>query len=223
MTNDWSQAWNEHLKDPLQQAHTDGSGVSYSLEFANALFVVLDSENVSNDATSEPQTPWLASVLAGSTSPLKFLFFHEPVYPCNNRHAPLTAALPWVNLAERAGANVIFNSHTHVYTRSCPKRDGNCVTDNAGIVFVETGSVGGIPRQVDVTEGTNAGTDADGNARTDAYDCILGQQLRAAHSTQNTFCHVSVNGCDATVQCFAVGDNDTPLDTFTVSGCNRDE
>lgn len=222
---DWNSEWTGHLREQNQLGHSGADGIYYSLELGNVLFVVLDSEHVSTAATAsvDPQTQWLASVLANSTASLKFLFFHEPVYPCNSRHPPLAAALPWVDLAERHAVNLVFNSHSHVYSRTCAKHTGACVADNAGIVFVETGPIGGTPREVDVTSNAVSGTDANGNTWVDSYDCIIGQQLLAAVSDQNEFCQVSVNGCVATVRCFLVGDDDTPFDSFTVDGCQRDE
>jgi len=222
MSPDWSGVWNAHLGNELQQSHDDG--VYYSFEVAGALFIVLDSEHVATSGADEidRQTLWLTSVLDASSASLKFLFFHEPVYPCSSRHEPLAAALPWVDLAERHAANIIFNSHTHVYSRSCAKLQGGCVGDTAGIVYVETGPVGGVVRDVDVSSGTVTGRDASGTARTDSYDCTLGKQLRAKAGMQNDFCHVSVRGCTADVDCYAI-DSETPFDSFSVEGCPRDE
>jgi hypothetical protein len=37
---------------------------------------------------------------------------------------------------------------------------------------------------------------------------------------ENTFCHVRVDGCQATVNCYLVSDgNTTPFDSWTLNGC----
>jgi hypothetical protein len=78
-----------------------------------------------------------------------------------------------------------------------------------------------VPRDIDVTTATVKGTDAAGAERSDSYDCLVGQGLAAARGSLNDFCHVRVEGCAATVNCYAVDEgNTTPFDTWTVQGCN---
>ncbi len=217
-TSGWYDLWNQSL--PAQQGlgHNGQDGIYYSVKFANAIFILLDTEHIST-----VQNGWLQTTLESAeaqAAQLKFVFFHEPVYSCGSRHGPFKGALPWVDLAEQHNVNVIFGSHTHVYTRTCPKLGGNCTPDDTGIIFVETGAVGGDPRALNETTQTVTGQDAAGNPRSDTYNCTVGQDLRASHGLDNDFCHVQVNGCVATVKCYLVGDgNDTPFDTWTVNGC----
>ena len=57
----------------------------------------------------------------------------------------------------------------------------------------------------------------------DTYNCTVGGDLKAAHGSDNDFCHVRVDGCQATVNCYVVADgNATPFDTWTVNGCACD-
>ncbi len=221
----WFNFWKQHLLAQQSLGVSSENGIYYTLTYANTLFVMLDSEHVSGVQTSwsDPQTTWLESVLTSTeaqSAQLKFLFLHEPVYACSY-HPSFAAGLPWVDLAERNKVNVIFGSHTHVYTRTCPKTAGKCTTDGTGVVFVETGAVGGASRDIEVTTPTVVtGTDAAGNPRSDTYDCALGQSLVALDVLHNDFCHVTVDGCQATVSCYDVVDgNMTPFDTWTVNGC----
>jgi hypothetical protein len=215
-TGNWRTAWDAHL---------NSMGAYYSLTFAGALFIVLDAEHASSDATSwlDEQTKWLDAALKGADAQdkrLKFMMFHEPVYSCSNHHAPFAAGLPWVDLAERNGVNVIFGSHTHVYSRSCPRVKGQCTSDDTGIVYVETGTLGGAPRALDTTDASVTGIDSGGIGRTDTYDCVIGRGLRASRGMTHDFCHVRVDGCQATVNCYEVSeDNVSPFDTWTVNGC----
>ena len=215
----WYTSWNQHLPAQQNLGQNSADGIYYSVKFANAFFVMLDSEH-----QSSAQTDWLRATLGSAEAQdaqLKFMFFHEPAYSCSGHHAPLAAALPWVDLAEQYKVNVIFGAHTHIYTRTCPKRGGKCTGDNSGIIFVETGAVGGLPRAVDITtDVTVTGNDAAGNARSDTYNCTVGQDLVASHGSDNDFCHVRVDGCVATVDCYVVAAGNTaPFDTWTVNGC----
>jgi hypothetical protein len=224
MGGNWFNLWNQHLIGQQSLGHDAADGIYYSLTYANTLFVMLDSEHVSSAQTSwsDDQTKWFASVLASpdaQKAQLKFVFFHEPVYACSV-YDGFAAGLPWVDLAEKNKVSVIFGSHTHVYTRTCPKIGGQCTSDGTGVVFVETGAIGGALRPIAATTAPVVGTDAAGNARTDTYNCSVGQDMLATRELHNDFCHVSVNGCQATVNCYDVVDgNTTPFDTWTVSGC----
>ncbi len=216
----WLTLWNQHLPGQQNLGHNGADGIYLSVRYANTFFVMLDTEQIST-----AQTSWLKETLQGAdaqSAQLKFMFFHEPVYSCWSNHPPFGDALPWIDLAEQNQVNVVFGSHTHLYTRSCPKFRGACTADGSGIVYVETGAIGGQPRAVDITTKTVTGTDAEGNPRTDTYDCIVGRDLMQSSgaSLNNDFCHVQVNGCVATVNCYVVSDgNHTPFDTWTVNGC----
>jgi hypothetical protein len=214
----WLAMWNQHLPGQPSLGPDAEEGIYYSLTYANAFFVMLDSEHVSPE-----QTRWLESAL-GSTeaqnAQLKFMFLHEPVYSCISHHGPRGDELPWVDLAERYGVDVVFTSHTHMYTRSCPRKGGPCASDGAGVVFVETGSTGAPARGGDITTWTVDGTDATGNPRSDSYNCVVGEDLEAAGGLENDFCHVRVEGCQATLECYVVAEgNTTPFDTWTLNGC----
>ena len=222
----WYPLWNQHLPAQQNLGQNGDDGIYFSVKYGNAFFVMLDSEHAT-PTQADAQTKWLKSTLEGAeaqAAQLKFIFFHQPVYPCDGHHSSLTAALPWVDLAEQHQVNVIFGSHTHVYTRTCPKRGGKCTADGTGIIFVETGALGGLPRAVDATDDfTASGMDAEGNPRTDAYNCLVGGDLKASHGSDRDFCHVRVDGCQATVNCYVVADgNTTPFDTWTVNGCACD-
>ncbi|MGC4090057.1 MAG: metallophosphoesterase [Polyangiaceae bacterium] len=133
----WFDLWNSHFGAQEALGPDTQRGIYYAVTYGDALFVVLDSEHTSSDKTSyaDEQTHWLESVLAASNAPLKFVFFHEPVYPCSGHHAPFAAGLPWVDLGERYGVSAFIGSHTHLYSRSCPRLAGACARDGSGIGF----------------------------------------------------------------------------------------
>ena len=215
----WYDSWSSHLGISHVSVPSTSPAVYFSLTYANTLFIILDSEHVSSaeNSYSDPQTQWLASQLVASGATHKFLFFHRPTYSCNGRHEPFSPGLPWIDLAEKYGVGMIFNSHTHVYERSCPRAQGTCTGNASGVVFVQTGALGGTPRDIDMTTGTVTGTNALGEARTDSYTCSPGS---SPPNPLNDFCHVGIDECKIVLNCYRLGDaSDTPFDSWTMDNC----
>jgi len=220
LTHSWYANWTEHLPGQTGLGHSGGDGVYYSVSYKNTLFVVRDSDHVSGTATSyaDAQTQDLASVLGGSTAQFKFLFYHQPTYSCSTYHEGNAALLPWLDLAERNNVDVVFNGHTHVYTRRCRAKGATCTNDNTGTVQVETGTVGGMLRELDVPGATVTGTDSTGTTRADTYSCTT--NVLASRGSVNDFCYVQISACRATISCYVVGSgNTTPFDTWQIDHC----
>jgi 3',5'-cyclic AMP phosphodiesterase CpdA len=228
--NNWYSLWSSRLTGQAELGHSGADGVYFSFSYGNALFVMLDSEHVSDAAVLTAQTQSLATALQGSTALFKFVLFHRPVYPCSTDtsvHAPFAQGLPWIDLAEKHKVDVVFSGHTHVYTRSCPMKGGAC-TAGAGIVQIETGSTSAdYTRSVNAGTVTVSGTDANANPRKDTYDCTTRtlypapQGDAAAPYPLNHFCQVQVDGCTARINCYrVVSGNTTPFDTVVVNHCD---
>lgn len=216
----WYTYWTANLPGQTNLGHSGSDGIYFTTEYANVLFAAVDSNAASGPSTSwsDPQTVALGEALRNSSAQFKFLFFHKPVYSCNTTHAGYASGLPWIDLAERYGVDIVFSGHTHVYTRTCELNRGTCVADGSGTIQVELGSASGTPRSVNVANASVSGTDSTGAARTDNYNCTT--NLAASRGSANSFCHVGVNGCQATLRCYTVGaGNTTPFDTLTINHC----
>lgn len=218
MASSWYSTWTNHMTGQRTLGHSGTDGVYYSTTYQNVLFVGQDSEHVSGTTSSymDAQTTQLASTLAGSSAQFKFVFFHRPVYSCNSTHSGFGAALPWLDLAETHDVDVVFTGHSHVYTRTCRMKRAQCTTDGSGTVHVETGTVGGSKRSVNVSTATVSGTDASGAPRSDTYECTS-ELMKATRSSTNDFCYVGIEGGRAMISCYAVGaGNTTPFDTWQI-------
>ena len=150
------QTWTEQLPaSSIGRSSEDGAYCEFGEAVAE--YIVLDSEHPSGD-----QTRWLESTLSRSEAEFKFLFWHRPVYPCSRYDT-------------QYGVDAVFRGHTHVCTRTCPKREGSCVSGDSGVVYVEVGSLGATEERLSEihVNGTRtvSGNDAAGNPRTDEYDC----------------------------------------------------
>ena len=107
-------------------------GHSYSFQYANAFFVVLDS-----NLDPETQTAWLDEQLAQATAHWKLAVFHHPVYsPKSSRDNPRLRR-EWRPLFDRYGVDLVLLGHDHSYMRTFPMFDDQPVeSTRQGTVYV---------------------------------------------------------------------------------------
>lgn len=114
---------------------------SYWFSQGPACFVVIDS-NLDEPTLREQVAPWLIEVFAASTAPWRFVVLHHPAYTVGP-HGPTervqTALVP---AFERAGVDMVFSGHDHLYCRTHPLRSGEMVPPDEGIVYVVSGAGG---------------------------------------------------------------------------------
>ena len=91
-----------------------GDEQSYSFEYADALIVSLNAEDL-------PGTAWLANALAASSKPWKIVFFHEPAYSPDSGHGENeTIRDQYVPVMKQHGVQLMVSGHNHFYYRSSP-------------------------------------------------------------------------------------------------------
>ena len=108
----------------------------YAFDVGNARFYVLEAAWTSTNAGTstqygndyaahwDPDTPqfqWLQNDLATNPRPLKFAFFHYPLYsdnPSENSDSFLHGPDSLEGLLSRYGVDVAFNGHAHTYQRN---------------------------------------------------------------------------------------------------------
>jgi len=98
---------------------------------------------------SSPEYKWLAADLAAHAStPLKFAFFHYPLYSdqsSQTSNAFLQGAGSLEGLLSRHGVDIAFNGHAHVYQRNLKPHAGSLVsyvTGGGGASLASIGSAG---------------------------------------------------------------------------------
>jgi hypothetical protein len=220
-TTNWYTNWSANLTGQAALgSSSQADGIYYSVTYGDTLFVVLDTELASSVSA---QSTALYNALSTSSTEFKFVFFHEPVYPCGGGKTPFAAGLPWIDLAEQYDVDAVFVGHTHVYSRSCRMIGARCTGDGSGTIQVEVGSVSGDTRSVDhLTDTAVTGTDDSSASRTDTYNCTADAaedtDTSIMNKTQgggNTFCHVAINGLVATVSCYVAG-NTAAIDIWSI-------
>jgi hypothetical protein len=101
--------------------------LTYSYDFENSHFVVLNSEKPDEHKIDKTQQDWLEKDLNGNKKDNTFIFFHEPAYPVS-RHIgssldvnPADRDALWKILKDKK-VTAVFNGHEHIVSRK--KIDG---------------------------------------------------------------------------------------------------
>lgn len=124
----------------------------YAFHYGDAHFISLDSTDFINRETyphssgkMEPgneQFDFLIRQLQSTSAKWKIVFFHYPPYVSGGYQVEdLQKLCP---LMEQYGVDLVFNSHTIVYERSHPVRNGKVDFEN-GTVYIVAGGAGAMP------------------------------------------------------------------------------
>ena len=121
-------------------------GITYSFDYSNAHFVVLDTQ-YGEEAGLVPnlltlQAAWLEQDLATSNKTWKIVLMHRPPY--NNTRAESHPKLrtAFVALFAKYHVDMVFNGHDHVYARTFPLLDGKTTDSAHGTVYINCGRSG---------------------------------------------------------------------------------
>lgn len=129
----------------------------FAFDYGDAVFIVLDSTTMfryeekdgmwdtvpTDDFSNEgEQIKFLISQLEQTKARWKFVFFHYPPYVSGFYEVPLLRKLS--SIFEKYNVNLVFNSHTIVYERSHPIRDGK-ISINDGVTYIVAGGAGAMP------------------------------------------------------------------------------
>lgn len=102
---------------------------SYSFEYGNALFIMIDCTSEVNDHTA-----WIESTLANTKATWKFVMFHFPPYNFEEPYPDIQKA--WGPLFDKYHVDMVMGGHVHYYMRSQPMFNGKVVDSfNKGTVY----------------------------------------------------------------------------------------
>ncbi|WP_338842193.1 metallophosphoesterase family protein [Paenibacillus glucanolyticus] len=124
----------------------------YSFNYGDVHFVCLDSTDLINEkdypyssgvmGPGNPQYDFLVRDLESSSARWNIVFFHYPPYVSGGYQVEALRQL--CPVFEEYGVDLVMNSHTIVYERSHPLRDGIIDYDH-GIVYIVAGGAGAMP------------------------------------------------------------------------------
>ncbi len=93
---------------------------SYSFEYGNALFLMIDATSEVSD-----HTDWIEEKLSKSKATWKFAIFHFPPYNFEEPYFDIQQA--WVPLFDKYHVDMVMGGHIHYYMRSRPMNNGKVV------------------------------------------------------------------------------------------------
>ena len=112
---------------------------SYSFQYGNALFVVLDATS-----SIEDQAPWLEEQLDHTKATWKFVLFHFPPYAPDDNNPDIVRA--WCPLFDKYHVDFVLSGHVHHSLRTYPLNHGQPVTStDQGTIYLLTVAVPNRP------------------------------------------------------------------------------
>lgn len=153
-------------------------GVFYSFDYANAHFVVLNTNDASTSGLGEVQYNWLKHDLETSTKKWKFVLMHKSLFSGGSHSydgevVAMRAQL--VPLFAETGVNIVFAGHDHTYTSTMLIDKDGKATDKSdlkglqytgdGVLYITLGTMG--------TKYYEYGTNPDVTPKFDTDDSIL--------------------------------------------------
>lgn len=117
---------------PRNGPPTLGPERAYAFNYANALFVVLDSNE-----SPRTQTYWLEKQLARTKAKWKFVVYHHPAYSSAPKRDNKSLRESWGSLFDKYHVDLALQGHDHAYLRTYPMRDGHAVdSPKDGTVYI---------------------------------------------------------------------------------------
>ncbi|MDR3596403.1 metallophosphoesterase family protein [Clostridium sp.] len=122
-------------------------GQTYSYNYGNVHFVVLDSqedeEAPGKDSFLQEQASWLENDLSKNVQKWTIVMFHKtPYYNKATRNNPAVKDI-FTPIIEKHHVDIVFNGHDHGISRTYPINNGNYYTDySKGTVYYVTGRSG---------------------------------------------------------------------------------
>ncbi|MDX2200721.1 MAG: metallophosphoesterase [Phycisphaerae bacterium] len=112
----------------------------YWFDWGAARFVIVDS-NAKEAELATVVAPWVESTFAGFEGDWRFVVFHHPPHTAGRYPPDAKMTKTLVPAMQRAGVDVVFNGHDHMYERTHPLIDG-ARDDVTGIVYIVSGAGG---------------------------------------------------------------------------------
>jgi hypothetical protein len=107
---------------------------AYSFHYANALFVILDS-----NLPPAAQTNWLERQLSQSPATWKFVVYHHPAYSSSPIRDQKELREVWTPLFDKYHVDIALQGHDHAYLRTYPLKAGQRVASpREGTVYLIT-------------------------------------------------------------------------------------
>lgn len=130
------QLYLDHFSLPLNGPEKLPKEHTYSFQYSNTFFLVMDS-----NLPAVQQREWLQGQLANSDATWKFAVHHHPVYSSSPRRDNPLIRLHWASLYDEYHVDMALQGHDHAYLRTPPMRAGKPVDSHSeGTYYVVSNS-----------------------------------------------------------------------------------
>ena len=138
--------WTAQFKLP-QNGPGSLPGQTYSYDYGNVHFVVLDSQELEESPISGDilavQEAWLKQDLANTNKAWKIVMFHKTPYYNKATRSNEDIKAVFDPILDQYHVDVVFNGHDHGYSRTYPINNDQFVSStNQGTVYIVTGRSG---------------------------------------------------------------------------------
>lgn len=116
------------LKFPHNGPAALTSGLTYSFNYKNALYLMIDAASFANDQ----QTAWIEDQLKNSNATWKFLYVHFP--PFNEVEEYPEMVEKWVPIFDKYKLDFVISGHFHYYLRTHPMKAGK--VEKSGTIYM---------------------------------------------------------------------------------------
>lgn len=99
------------------------TGRSYSLDFEDLCYIVIDTDGIQGPQSLYRHRAWLKQVLATTTKKWKIVMMHHPVYSVRDGRNNYYVRWTFKPLFEKYDVNLVLQGHDHGYSRITTKTD----------------------------------------------------------------------------------------------------
>ncbi len=150
-----SNALTNYFNYSMEEGQTTADGAYYSFDYANAHFVVLNTNDADNNGLGQAQLAWLTEDLKNSDSKWKFVLMHKSLYSGGSHSTDSEVVAMRAQLQKlfaETGVTIVFGGHDHTYTSTYLVDQNGNVTDKSndaeikssgdGVLYITLGTMG---------------------------------------------------------------------------------
>ena len=113
-------------------------GVCYHFRYGDVLFIMLNNENMRDEAGLSKAQAWVRKVIAGHPAPFVVVMEHYQWFFGNN--GKFSQYERWHNLFDECGVDLAISGNNHIYARTNAIYENKETDGRQGTVYVQTPS-----------------------------------------------------------------------------------
>jgi hypothetical protein len=118
--------------------YTGEEGVCYFFKYSNALFIILNNEDMHTDEQLNTAQNWVRKVVA--ENPSKYIIVCEHYQWFYGESGKFSQYSRWCNLFDELGVDLALSANNHIYVRTNALYNGKETDGKKGTVYIQTPS-----------------------------------------------------------------------------------